>query len=206
MKNVHWRLKRAAGFSVIDMVVTVAVIGIVAAIAVPQAADALDRMRLGMAERDVEREMQFARLKAVSANRPMRVRFDCPAPTQFRAVELIGTSAAPDAADADTTAAGVARCSETAYPYSPTGADKSRLTRPNNDGPLRTLDATARTSSSRPCLDFLGPCRSMCDGAPAPPAAGAAAGLGLLAPEYWRRMLRSYEERGEPRRTRLLAP
>jgi len=153
MKNVHWRLKRAAGFSVIDMVVTVAVIGIVAAIAVPQAADALDRMRLGMAERDVEREMQFARLKAVSANRPMRVRFDCPAPTQFRAVELIGTSAAPDAADADTTDAGVARCSETAYPYSPTGADKSRLTRPNNDGPIQRLQQQT-TFSVKKTLEF----------------------------------------------------
>jgi type II secretory pathway pseudopilin PulG len=150
MKNVHWRLIRSAGFSLIDMVATLAVIGTLAAIALPQAGDALDRMRLGMAERDVERELQFARLKAVSSNRPMRVRFDCPAAGQFRAVEVIGTSAAPDSADADSN---TTRCSETAYPYSPTGADKSRLTRPNNDGPIRLLQKQA-TFSTKKTLEF----------------------------------------------------
>jgi len=150
MKNVHWRLIRSAGFSLIDMVATLAVIGTLAAIALPQAGDALDRMRLGMAERDVERELQFARLKAVSSNRPMRVRFDCPAAGQFRAVELIGTSATPDSADAESN---TTRCSETAYPYSPTGADKSRLTRPNNDGPIRRLQ-TSTTFSTKKTLEF----------------------------------------------------
>jgi len=121
-------------------------------------------MRLGMSLRDVERELQFAKLKAVSTNRPMRVRFDCPSAGKLRVVEVIGTSALPDANDAD---AITNRCSETAYPYSPTGADRSRLTRPNNDGPVRTL-FSGTTFTAKQTLEFWPngtvhtPCQAAC--------------------------------------------
>jgi len=110
----------------------------------------VDSMRLGMAERDVERELQFARLKAVSTSRPMRVRFDCPSAGKLRVVELIGTPAVPDANDADTY---TNRCNETLFPYSPTGADQSRLTRPNNDGPIRLLQPQT-TFTAKKTLEF----------------------------------------------------
>ena len=84
----------------------------------PQMFDGVDRMRLGMTARDVERELQFARLKSVSTNRPMRIRFNCPVAGQFRVVELIGTPRVPLAADGAAN-----RCDETIYPYRPTGAD-----------------------------------------------------------------------------------
>ena len=132
-------LRRDSGFTLVDTLMTVAVIGIIAGVALPQVSSGLDSMRLGMALRDVERELQFARLKAVSSSRPMRVRFDCPSVGQLRVVELLGTTAAPDANDADTATVGAIRCSETTYPYKPTGSDVSRLTRPNNDGPIRLL-------------------------------------------------------------------
>ena len=150
MKNVYWRMKSASGFSILDMVATMAVVATVSAIAVPQVIDSVDSLRLGMSVRDVERELQFARLKAVSTNRAMRVRFDCPSAGKLRAVEVIGTSALPDANDADTV---TARCSETTYPYSPTGADQSRLTRPNNDGAIRTL-YTGATFTAKQTLEF----------------------------------------------------
>lgn len=150
MKNVYRRLKGTRGFSVTEMLTTVAIIGTVAAIAAPQIINAVDGMRLGMALRDVERELQFARLKAVSANRPMRIRFDCPSAGQLRVVELIGTPASPDAADADTN---MNRCSEATYPYSATGADTSRLTRPNNDGPVRYLQ-NSTTFTAKKTLEF----------------------------------------------------
>lgn len=144
------RLSDTLGISIIDMVMSMAVIATICSIAVPTVVDGLDSLRLGMALRDVERELQFARLKSVATNRPMRVRFDCPAAGQLRAVELIGTSAAPDANDAD----GVAnRCSESAYPYSPTSAGKSRLTRPNNDGPIRMLQSET-TFTAKQTLEF----------------------------------------------------
>jgi Tfp pilus assembly protein FimT len=139
-----------AGFTLVDTLATLAILATVSAMAVPQVADAVDRMRLGMSLRDVERELQFARLKSVSTNRPMRVRFDCPSAGKLRAVELLGTPATPDANDSD---AVLTRCSETAYPYRPTGADQSRLTRPNNDGPIRTL-YSGTTFTAKQTLEF----------------------------------------------------
>lgn len=150
MRNMRDRLANEIGFSIIDMVATLAIMATVSAMAIPQVTTGLDSMRLGMALRDVERELQSARLKAVSTNRPMRVRFDCPSAGQVRVVEVIGTSAAPDANDAD---AVTNRCSETTYPYSPTGADQSRLTRPNNDGPIRHL-YSGTTFTAKQTLEF----------------------------------------------------
>jgi hypothetical protein len=138
MSTTRSQLTDSHGFSLVDMLAVVALIATVAAMATPGMVDSVDNMRLGMTVREVERELQFARLKSVSSNRPMRVRFDCPIAGQFRVVELIGTPRSPLAADAAAN-----RCDETIYPYSPTGADASRLTRPNNDGPLRRLSQMA---------------------------------------------------------------
>lgn len=151
MKNIHWRTKSAAGFTIVDTLATLAIVATVSAIAAPAAVNMVQNSRLGMAARDVERELQFARLKAVATNRPMRVRFDCPSAGKLRVVELIGTTQQPDAAkDPDSY---TDRCSETLFPYSPTGADTSRLTRPNNDGPIRTL-AQEVTFTSKTTLEF----------------------------------------------------
>jgi hypothetical protein len=148
MKIQTSRLTGHRGFTLIDLIATMGIIATMATIATPQMIDGVDRMRLGMTMRDVERELQFARLKSVSTNRPMRVRFNCPLAGQFRVVELIGTTRVPDAADAPAN-----RCDEATYPYRPTGGDSSRLTRPNNDGPLRRLQLQA-SFTSFPTLEF----------------------------------------------------
>src|SRR5438477_2188336 len=150
MKPLRQRIAGAAGFTVTDILVSCAIFAVTAAIAVPQLTTGLDSMRLGMALRDVERALQFARLKAVSTNQPMRVRFDCPAASQMRVVEVIGTAANPDVNDLDGAAA---RCDETRYPYKPTGADSNRLTRPNNDGPILRLPSGATFTASQ-TLEF----------------------------------------------------
>ncbi|MET0211823.1 MAG: GspH/FimT family pseudopilin [Vicinamibacterales bacterium] len=137
-----------AGFTLVDTLATIAIIATMAAIAAPQMIDGVDRMRLGMSTRDVERELQFARLKSVSTNRPMRIRFNCPVAGQFRVVELVGTPRVPLAADSAAN-----RCDETVYPYRPTGSDSNRLTRPNNDGALRRLQPLA-TFTVFPTLEF----------------------------------------------------
>jgi hypothetical protein len=142
------RATDAAGFALVDMLATVAIIATLAAVATPQMFDGVDRMRLGMTARDVERELQFARMKSVSTNRPMRIRFNCPVAGQFRVVELIGTPRVPLAADGAAN-----RCDETIYPYRPTGADINRLTRPNNDGAVRRLQPLA-TFTVFPTLEF----------------------------------------------------
>ena len=148
--EMHRRGRAAgnAGFTLVDILATIAIIATMAAIATPQMVDGVDRMRLGMSARDVERELQFARLKSVSTNRPMRIRFNCPVAGQFRVVELIGTPRVPLAADGAAN-----RCDETIYPYRPTGSDSNRLTRPNNDGALRRLQPLA-TFTVFPTLEF----------------------------------------------------
>lgn len=130
-----------SGFTLVDVMITVAVLAVLAGAAMPAMRDIRSAFSLGNSARTVERELQTARLKAVSSNRPIRVRFNCPAATEFRMVELIGSPSAPDAADSAAN-----RCSESAYPYPAT--DTSPLTRPNHDGPIRRLDPNVAFGSA----------------------------------------------------------
>jgi Tfp pilus assembly protein FimT len=120
------------GFSLVDMLMTMAFVGIVAGIAAPSVVDVASRMKLGQGQREVERELQTARLKAVTSNRPMRVRFNCPAAGQYRMLELVGSPSTPDPVDSASD-----RCSATKYPYPP--VDSNPVSRPNLDGPVRRL-------------------------------------------------------------------
>ena len=119
---------------------TVALAGVVMAIALPVMSDVSDSSKLSAAARELEREFQSARLKAVSVNRVLRVRLNCPATGYFRTVEYLNT-----AADSATN-----RCLQTAYPF-PTDTDL--MTRPNYDGPLRNLPLGATVGSA--VLEFL---------------------------------------------------
>jgi prepilin-type N-terminal cleavage/methylation domain-containing protein len=121
-----------AGFTLVELVVVAAVFVIMAAVAMPQLGRALDAYRIGMAVRELERELQVARVTAVTANRSVRVLFDCPAVGQFRRVEMLSEPGVPDARDDQLT-----RCNPTTFPYPP--ADQDPLTRPNHDGPLHWL-------------------------------------------------------------------
>ena len=166
MNEAPKTLTNDSGVSLIDMLMVIAIIASLSAIAIPNFLSSIEQYRLGTSVRAVERELQFARLKAVSSQSPMRIRFNCPAANQVRAVELIGTSLNPDPADSATN-----RCDEKVYPYSPTGADKSRLTRPNNDGPVRQLQ-TDVTFTATTNLEFWPdgtvhtPCNAACVSAP----------------------------------------
>jgi prepilin-type N-terminal cleavage/methylation domain-containing protein len=141
MKPPHRTFHPALGFSFIELVMVLAVVAIVAAIALPTIGRVADSIRVSTSGRAVERELQSARLTAVSANRAMRVRFNCPGPGQFRMVELIGTPRAPDAADS-----AADRCDPVKYPYPV--PDRNVLTRPNNDGPVRTIDSLVQFTTT----------------------------------------------------------
>jgi type II secretory pathway pseudopilin PulG len=130
----HAQRRDARGFTLIDTIATLAVFATVAAIAVPLVTNSLEGQRLGIETRNVERELQSARLSAVATNRPIRIRFNCPSAGTYRRVEVIGTVNVPHADDAETRA--VARCG---YPFP--AADTNPLTRPNNDGPPLQLDS-----------------------------------------------------------------
>ncbi len=115
-----------------ELLIIVAIMAILFAMAVPGVLSGLDYYKRNATARDVHSELQRARLAAVSSNRPMRLRFNCPAVGQFRMVELIGTPATPDPNDS----AGD-RCDPVKYPYP--AKDTNPLTVPNNDGPPRIL-------------------------------------------------------------------
>src|SRR6478736_8713115 len=114
------------GFTVVEMLMVVAMIGVLAAIGLPVMKDMTASIKLNEAARLVEREMQDARLKAVSSNRVIRVRLNCPATGYIRSVEVLGT-AADNASN---------RCLNNAYPFP--APDTDIMTRPNFDGPVRT--------------------------------------------------------------------
>jgi len=123
------------GFTLVEMILVVAIFAIVSGIAIPQILSSSRQMRLSGAARQVERELQTARMKAVKSNRPMRVRFNCPSANQFRSVELLGSPQTPAANDDDSSAA--YRCNTTNYPYPDN--DPEFFAIPNNDGSLQTL-------------------------------------------------------------------
>jgi prepilin-type N-terminal cleavage/methylation domain-containing protein len=139
-------LARVGGFTLVELLVAMAVMLVMMAIGAPVLARAIEKYRVGIAIRDVERELQTARLKAVSSNHPIRVRFNCPSAGFYRVVELIGEASAPLAEDDAS-----ARCGQALYPYP--AADLDPLTRPNQDGPLRQLPRTVSFRSSQ-TLEF----------------------------------------------------
>ena len=136
----------AAGFTLIDTLVTITIFCIIAGMAVPLVRDVNEGLRLNSAAREVERELQTARLKAVTTNRPMRVRFNCPAAGQFRMVELIGSPSVPAGADAPAN-----RCSQTAYPFP--APDQNPSTVPNHDGALHQLQSSVTFGATK-TLEF----------------------------------------------------
>lgn len=124
------------GFSLLELMIVVAILGTIVAIAVPVMQDLTANIKLAEAARLVERELQTARLKAVSTNRRLRVRPNCPSVGYVRTVEALGT--------AEDTAAG--RCSQTTYPFP--AADQDVITRPNFDGPVRTIPSGATVAGA----------------------------------------------------------
>jgi len=134
------------GFSLVDMLVAIAVMAILVAAAVPRLANVADSMKLGQAQRDINIELNQARLRAVSVNRPILVRFNCPTVGQYRLTELIGSPSVPAADDTAND-----RCSETKWRYPANDTDPA--TRPNHDGPIRYLPKGV-TFGTAPTLQF----------------------------------------------------
>ena len=111
------------GFSMIELLVTVALVMIASAAAVPLLSGASRRSASFAAQRDVAGQIRTARLAAVTGNKVMQVRFGCPATGQYRVIEITGDATI----DADT-----ARCS---YPW----PDPDAAALPNLDGPIMRL-------------------------------------------------------------------
>jgi prepilin-type N-terminal cleavage/methylation domain-containing protein len=116
------------GFTLNELLLTVAVAATLMAMAVPVLTDVTEGSKFNAAVRMVERELQSARLKAVTNNTVLRVRTNCPSAGYVRTVEVVGNPAVDNAAN---------RCQTNNYPFPP--ADTEITTRPNHDGPPRVL-------------------------------------------------------------------
>lgn len=120
------RIKSQLGASLLEVLVVVALIATITGIAVPQFLVALEQYRLNSAGRQVAAQIRAARLAAVTANRVMLVRFNCPGPRMYRVVEFTGNPLIDNAAD---------RCSA---PW----PDNDPVALPNVDGPPTYLPDT----------------------------------------------------------------
>ena len=129
------RPDKVRGFTLIELMLVLAVLGLISAMAIPAVLNTTRQIKLAANARAVERELQGARMKAVRSNRAIRVRFNCPATGQYRVVELLGSRQTPATDDDDSRAA--TRCGYSAYPFPDTNQDFFSI--PNNDGPIQTL-------------------------------------------------------------------
>jgi prepilin-type N-terminal cleavage/methylation domain-containing protein len=126
----------ANGFTLTELLLVVALIGTMAAVALPVMKDMNASIKLGDAARMVVSELQDARIKAVSTNRVLRVRMNCPSAGYIRRVEVLATAVDSSAN----------RCLQSAYPFP--APDNDVMTRPNYDGPVRVMPAGATVTST----------------------------------------------------------
>jgi prepilin-type N-terminal cleavage/methylation domain-containing protein len=118
------------GFTFVELLVVMAAVVTIAAVLVPNSRNLLNTMKARNAARVVERQLQTARLKAVTNSRTMQVRFACPVAGQLRILEVTGVTATDTANN---------RCDAAAYPY-PGPNDALRST-PAMDSPIVYLPA-----------------------------------------------------------------
>ena len=121
----------SAGFTAVELLIVVAVAGVLVGVSVPPVSSAMQRYALNTARQTVAAEIRLARFRAVSTNRTVRIRFNCPGPAQLRIVEVVDDPAVDAASD---------RCSESSFPF----PDNDPSAAPNVDGRIVWLPRGAQ--------------------------------------------------------------
>lgn len=80
------------GFTLFELLLVMAMIGIMSAVAIPTLSGSTQRNQVWTASELIGAQIRQARLKAISRNMSFRVRFDCPSTGQFRVLQVMGTS------------------------------------------------------------------------------------------------------------------
>jgi Tfp pilus assembly protein FimT len=128
------RTQHEAGFSLVELLVIAGLVAVMAGIAIPEITAGMRRFAVTSASQQVASAIRTARFQAVSQNRTMRVRFNCPAAGQYRIVEVVNGAA-------DTAGN---RCDTAAYPYPP---DQDPATVPNLDSSVMELGRGVQVTS-----------------------------------------------------------
>ena len=80
------------GFTLFELLIVVAMIGILSAMAIPTLTESTRRNAVWSSSEMIGTQIRQARLKAISRNKSFRVRFNCPATGQFRVLEVTGNA------------------------------------------------------------------------------------------------------------------
>lgn len=90
-------MRSVRGFTIFELLIVVALIGIMSAIGIPTMMEATRRNAVWSASELIGSQIRQARLKAISRNLSFRVRFDCPSAGQFRVLQVTGDATIDDA-------------------------------------------------------------------------------------------------------------
>lgn len=93
----------ARGFSLIELLVTLGLVGVMSAVAIPSLTTSNSRTRLYTATELIQVQLRSARVAAITRNRPVRVAFNCPVAGAVRMLTVTGNAVVDDAANRCTT-------------------------------------------------------------------------------------------------------
>lgn len=120
------RIRGPRGFTLVELMVVVAVIGVLVGTGIPVVTSAVDQYTFNSAARGVGADIRSTRWAAVARNRTMLLRFNCPGPNQYRMVTFTGNPAIDGHPN---------RCSLAVFPF----PDPVPGVEPEGDGPVVTL-------------------------------------------------------------------
>lgn len=84
-------MRSIRGFTLFELLIAMALIGIMSAIGIPTLMESTRRNAVWSASELIGSQIRQARLKAISRNLSFQVRFNCPATGQFRVLQVDGT-------------------------------------------------------------------------------------------------------------------
>lgn len=83
-------MRSERGYTMIELLITVGLIGVVSAISVPVFMESNARSALWSGSEQIGASVRSARLRAISQNTTYRVAFDCPAANELRTLVITG--------------------------------------------------------------------------------------------------------------------